>query len=220
MPNVLTVKKWANTTPENFRFAAKMPGQITHDNRLGKGTESALHYFYEAMMPLKEKTTAILIQLPPTMTKQEGFKKFKNLALDDRFRHALEVRHKSWFDGEVYDYLKENDICLAWSQLADMQTPPVLTSNFVYLRLIGDRSIPESEFNKIQKDRLKEMHYWATELERVQTGHSLKMVIVAANNHYAGFGPGTANNFRKMLDLPEALYYENGQSKQPSLLDH
>jgi hypothetical protein len=27
--------------------------------------------------------------------------------------------------------------------------------------------------------------------------------MIAANNHYAGFGPGTANLFRKMVGLPE-----------------
>jgi hypothetical protein len=30
--------------------------------------------------------------------------------------------------------------------------------------------------------------------------------IVAANNHYAGFGPGTAYMFRKMLDLSEMTW--------------
>jgi hypothetical protein len=34
----------------------------------------------------------------------------------------------------------------------------------------------------------------------------LNLVIVAANNHYAGFGPRTANTFRKMLDLSEATW--------------
>ena len=27
--------------------------------------------------------------------------------------------------------------------------------------------------------------------------------MIAANNHYAGFGPGTANMFRKMVGLSE-----------------
>jgi hypothetical protein len=29
----------------------------------------------------------------------------------------------------------------------------------------------------------------------------INLAIVAANNHYAGFGPGTANMFRRMVDL-------------------
>jgi hypothetical protein len=32
---------------------------------------------------------------------------------------------------------------------------------------------------------------------------NINLAIVAANNHYTGFGPGTANTFKKMLDLSE-----------------
>jgi hypothetical protein len=31
----------------------------------------------------------------------------------------------------------------------------------------------------------------------------LNLAIVAANNHYAGFGPGTVNIFNKMVGLSE-----------------
>jgi hypothetical protein len=34
----------------------------------------------------------------------------------------------------------------------------------------------------------------------------LNLRIIAANNHYAGFGPGTANTFRKILDLSEVTW--------------
>ena len=33
----------------------------------------------------------------------------------------------------------------------------------------------------------------------------INLAIVAANNHYAGLGPATANTFRKMLDLSEVI---------------
>ena len=36
----------------------------------------------------------------------------------------------------------------------------------------------------------------------------------AANNHYAGFGPGTANIFRNMLRLPEAKWKDKGGEQQ------
>ena len=32
---------------------------------------------------------------------------------------------------------------------------------------------------------------------------AVNLAMIAANNHYAGFGPGTANLFRKMVGLPE-----------------
>jgi hypothetical protein len=37
-------------------------------------------------------------------------------------------------------------MCLVWSQLADIHTPPIVTSDFVYVRLIGDRSISRKKF--------------------------------------------------------------------------
>ena len=37
---------------------------------------------------------------------------------------------------------------------------------------------------------------------------------MTANNHYAGFGPGTANIFRNMLGLPEAKWEDKGGEQQ------
>ena len=31
----------------------------------------------------------------------------------------------------------------------------------------------------------------------------VKIAIISANNHYAGFGPGTVNQFRRLMEMPE-----------------
>ena len=95
-----------------------------------------------------------------------------------------------------------------WSQLAEIQTPPVVTTDFLYLRFIGDRSIQEKDFGRIQIDRIAEMQKWAENIKNVQEHDHMKLAIVAANNHYAGFGPGTVNIFRNMIGLPEAKWEE------------
>jgi uncharacterized protein YecE (DUF72 family) len=84
------------------------------------------------MTPLADKLVCLLLQLPPSMTMKEGLEKLQIMPLDKRFRYAVEARHKSWFDDDVYSFFKKNEICLAWSQLAEMQTPPVVTSDFTY----------------------------------------------------------------------------------------
>jgi uncharacterized protein YecE (DUF72 family) len=94
---------------------------------------------------------------------------------------------------------------LVWSQLAELQTPPIVTTDFLYLRFIGDRSIHETDFGRIQIDRVLEMERWAEKIKTVQDERT-KLAIIAANNHYAGFGPGTVNIFRNMLGLPEAKW--------------
>ena len=48
------------------------------------------------------------------------------------------------------------------------------------------------------------MKKWARFLKRTSDEEQrdrLNLAIVAANNHYAGFGPGTPNTFNKMLAL-------------------
>jgi uncharacterized protein YecE (DUF72 family) len=81
----------------------------------------------------------------------------------------------------------------------------------LYLRFIGDRSIDEKDFGTIQKDRETEMKKWASTVKKID--NSVKFGIVAANNHYAGFGPATANNFRRMLGMEELAWEEMKQRR-------
>jgi len=204
--------RWSKMTPDSFRFTAKVPKSVTHDKRLGQGSDDDLYYFHRAMAPVADKLGCLLLQLPPSLTLKEGLKKLQNLPFDNRFRYAVEARHKSWFDDEVYSFFKKNGICLAWSQLAEIQTPPVVTTDFIYLRFIGDRRIPEEEFGNIQKDRTEEMKYWTGTIGKLSKDKQLKSGFVAANNHYAGFGPATADIFRRMVGLPEVRWDEKKQS--------
>jgi uncharacterized protein YecE (DUF72 family) len=227
------VENWYKKTPKNFRFTAKFPRVITHEKRL-KDVDNELEQFFKAIGPLSDKTLALLIQLPPSLQIYEGLQGLRELVprLDSRFRYAVEVRHSSWFQDLAYGFFASNDICMVWSQLAEIQTPPVLTSDFLYLRLIGDRSIQEEDFGRIQIDRVTEMQKWAENLTNVQEDKQIKLAIVAANNHYAGFGPGTVNVFRNMLGLSEAKWqdweegldqeqqqYPSHDSKQRTLSD-
>src|ERR687895_2625206 len=122
---------------------------------------------------LQEKTLALLIQLPPSMQIFPGLEGLKGLLpyLDDRFRYAVEVRHPSWFQDLAYNFFTDNDICMAWSQLAHLSTPPIVTTDFLYVRFIGDRTIDEKNFGKIQKDRVLEMKKWADEIKNVESGN-------------------------------------------------
>ncbi len=156
------------------------------------------------MKPLKDKLLALLIQFPPYVKITEGLEALKqyDFFFDDSFRYAVEVRHPSWFSDLAYNFFSNNNICLVWNQLDKIQSPPIVTTDFVYLRLIGDRSIKESDFGDIQKDREKEMKYWAHKFKAIQENEKdVKTGIVAANNHYAGFGAATANMFRAMNGL-------------------
>jgi uncharacterized protein YecE (DUF72 family) len=225
MPNLFTVKNWLKKTPENFKFTAKFPKVITHDKHL-KDVSRELEHFLQSMIPLRDKILALLIQLPPSLKITEGLDNLRQVVseLDTKFRYAVEVRDRSWFQDLAYNFFANNNICMVWSQLAELRTPPIVTTDFLYIRLIGDRSIDEKDFGKIQKDRVIEMKKWSSKVKRVikqEEGggrKNINLAIVSANNHYAGFGPGTANIFRKMVDLPEATWNKKQEEEQKSHL--
>ena len=66
------------------------------------------------------------------------------------------------------------------------------------------------------------MNKWAREIKEVENGNvrgknnEVSLAMIAANNHYAGFGPGTANLFRKMVGQSE-LSWEDQQQIQKHL---
>ena len=226
MSNSFMVKNWFKKTPEHFRFTAKFPKVITHDKRL-KNVSKELEHFHQIMLPLKDKTLALLIQLPPSLKITEGIENRRQHLVPqlegNNFRYAVEVRDRSWFQDLAYNFFADNNICMVWSQLAELRTPPIATTDFLYIRFIGDRSIDEKNFGKIQKDRVIEMKKWSNKLKRVikeqksARGRSINLAIVTANNHYAGFGPETANIFRKMIGLP-SLNWQEAKMKYDNLV--
>ena len=220
MPNIFTVKNWYKKTPENFRFTAKFPKVITHDKRL-KDVSRELEHFFQSMLPLADKILTLLIQLPPSLKITEGIENLRQIIpeLDNRFRYAIEVRDRSWFQDLAYNFFANNNICMVWSQLAELATPPIATTDFLYVRFIGDRSISERDFGKIQKDRVAEMENWADKLKKVieerrveNDKENISLAIVSANNHYAGFGPMTANIFRRMIGLQQAQWKDDNNN--------
>jgi uncharacterized protein YecE (DUF72 family) len=224
IPNQFMIKNWFKKTPDNFRFTAKFPKVITHDKHL-VDVEEEVQLFLRNIEPLHDKILALLIQLPPSMQITPGLEGLRQLLplLDERFRYAVEVRHQSWFQDLAYNFFANNNLCMVWSQLAGIRTPPIVTTDFLYVRFIGDRSINESDFGKVQKDRVLEMNKWAGRIKRVRqdrsrssisSGKEISLAIVATDNHYAGFGPGTANMFRKMVGLSEVSWTDEMSRRQ------
>ena len=74
-----------------------------------------------------------------------------------------------------------------------------INSDLIYLRFIGDRRIDS-----------KRLQRWSEELDKLK--NKAKFAIMAANNHYASFGPATANSFRRMVG-PKVVWEEMEQKR-------
>ena len=222
IPSRSSVRGWKDKTPEDFNFSLKFPKVITHEKKLEDVTKPLSNLYY-SLETLIEKILTLLIQLPPFLSEKKGFNPFQNMIrhLDKRFRYSLEVRLSSWFNEKVYDLLKENNISLVWSVRDKLQTPSIVTSDQVYIRFIGDRSISEKDFGKTVKDRRREMLEYVKKVRETQNDNlNISDVLIAFNNHFAGFGPQSVNDFLKLMNMSEIDWkseledYENnsGQS--------
>ena len=205
-------KKWNSETSENFRFTAKFPRSITHERRL-ENIQKDLDEFFNVLQPLKQKISALLIQLPPSFSFDEAKPRLEKLIeyLPKDYLFSIEGRHKSWFTDEALKFLSEHNLCLVWNEVYQIQNPAPLTSNYLYLRLIGDRTIPESDFGKVVRNQDSLLKKWAQKVKNVQDKVNLVMIVV--NNRFEGFSPATANSLRTIFGLSEVSWHQRKQRK-------
>lgn len=199
-PYPSTVTAWRRSTPERFMFAAKFPKKVTHDMKL-EGVEEYISRFYRVIGELKGKLGPLLVQLPPSFKYESGRRSLEHFlgVLPKGFRHAVEFRHRSWFRPELQSLLRDHGVALCWSVTQYLSTPEDVTADFLYMRFVGDRSI--SSFEKIQRDRSELMGRWYRAMDNL--GDRVKERWVFFNNHFAGFGPGSVNEFRRLAGLLE-----------------
>jgi uncharacterized protein YecE (DUF72 family) len=133
-PTVRAVEGWARGTPPGFVFALKVPRWITHFTRL-KDPAEPLAAFLDTLGALGAKRGPLLLQLPPNFRKDVARLDGCLALVPPSVRMAVEFRHASWLDDEVYATLRARNAALCIADTADGTTPVVATANFGYLRL-------------------------------------------------------------------------------------
>ena len=220
-PSAQTARHWLATSPPDFRFACKMPREITHQRRL-QASRELVRDFCSSMAPLREKLKAILVQLPPYFSpRKDG--KYLEPFLEDLprdFRYAVEFRDPAWFQPKVVKLLEDHQVCWVWNDM----TPPEVqeqgafeffprTTDFLYVRLLGDagtKYLPNGErkhrYDRLMWPRDASLENWAVRLQ--QMAEESREHLIYANNHFEGFSPATckrlAAKFGQSLQLPTA----------------
>ena len=147
-PTISTTKSWATRVAANkqFTFTAKLHRLFTHER--GKATKEDEKAFREGMDVLAKakKLGSVLLQFPWS---------FKNTAEDriylgkllERFRQyplVVEVRHASWNNEEIYEWLEERGVgvCNIDQPLFSKSIRPqaLTTSPVGYVRLHGSNN--------------------------------------------------------------------------------
>ena len=226
IPSAKTVEGWRDRTPPGFLFAAKLPQEITHERGL-IDCAATVREFLSVLDRLGEKRGPVLAQFsyvakgkdPQEYATGASFRaRLASFLAEWPAGHelAVEVRNATWVAPPLLDLLRGHGVALALSAYYTMPRPEALfsgpdpqTTDLLYVRFIGDhrkmdalvadlkaKGEREASWSALAIDKTSEMARWATLMKSRGKGR----VLAYFNNHYAGFGPGSARQFRDLWE--------------------
>lgn len=220
-PHPDTARHWRDSTPEHFVFSCKMPRAITHERRL-HDCRDILQEFLHAITPLQPKLGAVLLQFPASFklrpAEEAALRDFLPL-LPRSFRFAIEFRDARWHLPRITHLLEDHRVCWAWSDLTPLAhqaeapyeyTP--ITTDFLYLRLMGDQATKFGgtgqrlfQYTKLMWPRDGALESWSVKIRQHEA--ELAWANIYANNHFEGYSPATCQRISALLghqiSLPE-----------------
>ena len=144
-----TYAKWAESVPDAFRFAVKVPKTITHAQRLAD-SEGLLDSFLGEVTGLGHKLGALLVQLPPSLAldirvAEDFFAGMRRKHTGDVF---LEPRHETWFGADANRLMHDFTIgrVAADPAVVAAAAEPSGSTNKVYFRLHGSPQVYYSAY--------------------------------------------------------------------------
>jgi uncharacterized protein YecE (DUF72 family) len=118
---------------------------------------------------------------------------------------AVEIRNKGWLDARFADALREYNVALVLNDTSFVPQPwemkehfDLITADFLYVRWLGDRKGIEKQtktWDKIIVDRQEDLRRWVEVLRGLVMDKRIRKILAYANNHYAGHGPSTIQQF-------------------------
>jgi len=216
-PGEETLRRWIELTPANFRFTCKLPREITHTRKL-RDCSVELGMFLQAIEPLAQKLSIILIQLPPSFAPKDSRQSLRKFLpqLPKDFRFAIEFRHPGWHRPQIISLLQKYHVCWVWADttpLSERNLAPFeflpLTTDFLYLRLLGDYATKYNadgkhlhRYQKLLWKREAALDSWSLKIDRHLA--EVRRVFAFSGNHFEGFAPESCQRLAQRLgfDLP------------------
>ena len=146
-----TYARWAASAPPGFRFAVKVPREITHERRLTDPAEP-LGRFLAECGALGEALGPLLVQIPPSLAFDGRVAESFFAALRERFSGSIvcEPRHPSWFGSEAEQALARHQVARVAADPAPVPSAaqPGGWEGLVYYRLHGSPRMYYSAYSE------------------------------------------------------------------------
>lgn len=205
-------KSWVQrvAAADDFTFTAKLHRVFTHER--GKATDADEQQVREGMDALAGagKLGAVLLQFPWSFknTDEERVYLTKLLARFREYPLVLEVRHSSWNQPAIYEWLEELGvgICNVDQPLFEKSVKPasVTTSPVGYVRLHGrnyqdwfrEKAPRDDRYNYLYS--LDELEPWIARIKEIAA--KTKEAYVITNNHFRGQAVVNALEMKAVLN--------------------
>lgn len=225
VPSPSLVRGWAEKTPESFRICAKFPRSVVHGGEGAAPDASKIldspraladcDAFLAALRLSGPRMGPVVLQFPyfnrSAFAAPEPFHERLDAflaRLDPSVRVAVELRNKQWIGEALLSLLRARGAALVLTELPYMPHPAdlaarfdLVTADFLYARLIGDREATEAaceRFDRVVLDKDASLDRWAELLATLAP--RVKEVHAYANNHYQGHGPATIRALRARVE--------------------
>jgi uncharacterized protein YecE (DUF72 family) len=235
-PTTSTTQSWARRVKQrkDFTFTAKLHRVFTHER--GKATREDEKAYREGMKPLVKagKLGAVLLQFPWSFknTDEDRLYLSKLLETFQEYPLVLEVRHTSWNNEHIYEWLEERGvgICNIDQPVFSRSIRPaaVTTSSVGYIRMHGrnyqnwfrDKAPRDERYNYLYS--LDELDPWLTRIKQV--AKQTRETYVITNNHFRGQAVVNAVEIKAALEeqrvpAPEPLFEHYSRLKESATKD-
>lgn len=222
VPRSSTVENWSRRTPEGFRFALKVPRDVTHGaaserpdlDRVLRDDDGVLESFLEAISPLGDKLGVVVLQFPyfrvGKMDPRDFLERLTRTLerLPETLRVAVEVRNKGWIRKDYLELLSRHRAAAVLIDHPYMPPPTqqvargMVTTDFAYLRLLGDRYAIEKKtttWEKTVEEKSGRLIEWAEVISAISARPDINRVWTFSNNHFAGHAPATVRELVEEL---------------------
>lgn len=210
-----TGRSWARRVPDSFSFSAKLHRVFTHER--GKATpadEKAVREGFD-QLAADAKLGAVLLQFPWSFKNTDDERQYLSRLLSQfkSYPLILEVRHTSWNNPQIHEWLEELGVglCNVDQPLFSKSIKPAAesTSHIGYIRLHGrnyqdwfrEKAPRDDRYNYLYS--LDELDPWITRIKEV--AEKTRETYVITNNHFRGQAVVNALEIKSTLEEKPAI---------------
>lgn len=191
-PRAATFAGWRDRVPEGFLFTVKAPRGLTHARQL-RDPDVWMPRLAEGMDALGDRAGFLLFQLAAQVERDDERLDALLRVVPNGVRAAVELRHPSWNDDDVFAVLEHHGATYCVMSGAGMPCVPRATTDAVYVRLHG----PDPERLYVGSYSDAALRRWAERIGQWRSdGHD---VVAYFNNDGGGAAVRDALRLREFV---------------------